>query len=360
MKKIIALVLSVLMIIALTACGGGGGETPAPAGSGGSAEPAPAAEDAPVTLSYSTHLANVGSTGERLASWLDEVQTKSNNTITIDPYWSASLVAPTSAYAETSQGICDINTQASGMEADHFVIGSALSYFYYGEGTEQERMAAVHDVYASVPGAMDEYSDVEILGYGNAGAEFCIYSTKPIRSIADLKGLNIRIMEDWIFDVFMDLGAAPVKMPLGQMYESIEKGAIDAILLGCGNYVSENLADYVKYMTYIGVGSSPNVWTYINKDSWNKLSANQQEILKSTSETCEEDLMNNVWAVDDGPTAEANGVELIHFSQEDTDAIIAAAKEKAQAQIEKLNAAGLDGQAIFDAARAAIEKHVQK
>ena len=147
-------------------------------------------------------------------------------------------------------------------------------------------------------------------------------------------------------------------MPLGQMYESIEKGAIDAILLGCSNYVSENLADYVQYMTYIGVGSSPNVWTYVNNISWDKMSDHQKEIMKTTAEQCEKNLIENVWSIDDGPVAEANGVELIHFSEEDTAKIIEVAKQKAQDQIDKLNAAGLDGQAIFDAARAAIEKYI--
>lgn len=365
MKRLLAMILAVFMVVALTACsgGGGGGDKPAPPDGGGetttqSGGGETTASDPQLTLNYSTHVANVGSTGEILGAWLKQVEDESGGSINIEEYWSASLVPPTSAYAETSQGVCDINTQASGMEGDHFIIGSALSYFYYGEGTEEQRMQAVHEVYATVPGALDEYSDVEILGYGNAGAEFCIYSTKPIRTIDDLKGLNIRIMEDWVFDVFMELGAAPVKMPLGQMYESIEKGAIDAILLGCSNYVSENLADYVQYMTYIGVGSSPNVWTYVNNISWDKMSDHQKEIMKTTAEQCEKNLIENVWSIDDGPVAESNGVELIHFSEEDTAKIIEVAKQKAQEQIDKLNAAGLDGQAIFDAARAAIEKYI--
>src|SRR5690606_15251329 len=58
-------------------------------------------------------------------------------------------------------------------------------------------------------------------------AEAFLHSRKPVRTLEDLKGLKLRTAGAWL-DMAKDLGAAPVTTPGGEVYQMLERGAIDA------------------------------------------------------------------------------------------------------------------------------------
>jgi len=58
-------------------------------------------------------------------------------------------------------------------------------------------------------------------------AEAFLHSRKPVRTLADLNGLKFRTAGAWLA-ISKGLGAAPVTMPGGEVYTSLERGAIDA------------------------------------------------------------------------------------------------------------------------------------
>ncbi|MDE0056498.1 MAG: C4-dicarboxylate ABC transporter substrate-binding protein, partial [Defluviicoccus sp.] len=58
-------------------------------------------------------------------------------------------------------------------------------------------------------------------------AEAFLHSRKPVKTLADLKGLKFRTAGAWLA-ISKGLGAAPVTMPGGEVYTSLERGAIDA------------------------------------------------------------------------------------------------------------------------------------
>ena len=58
-------------------------------------------------------------------------------------------------------------------------------------------------------------------------AEVFLHSRKPVKTLADLKGLKIRTAGAWL-EMAKDLGAAPVTTAGGDVYPMLERGAIDA------------------------------------------------------------------------------------------------------------------------------------
>jgi len=247
MKKLISMLLALAMVITLFAgCGGGKTDTPANTDKPATTDSGKKPEDKSVTLRYATHMSSTSDTGKLLQAWLDDMNAKSNGTITVNPYWQASLVAPINAYAETSAGVTDFMTHAPGNETDHFILETALTYMYCGQLPNAEQIEVAHELWEKVPAWQKEFSEVEVLGFGSAGNTFYILSTTPVKSLADLKGMDIRVMEQWAFDLMLDLGANPIKMPLGEMYEGLQKGVIDGVLLCESHYLSENLTDYIS------------------------------------------------------------------------------------------------------------------
>src|SRR5262245_57854919 len=58
-------------------------------------------------------------------------------------------------------------------------------------------------------------------------AEVFLHSRKPVKTLADLKGLKLRTAGAWL-EMAKELGAAPVTTAGGDVYAMLERGAIDA------------------------------------------------------------------------------------------------------------------------------------
>ncbi len=88
-------------------------------------------------------------------------------------------------------------------------------------------------------------ADVMILGYAGGGVRNLIVN-KPVRNMADLKGLKIRVMGAPIqTQTFQTMGAAPSVIAYAEIYNAIQTGVIQA---------AENEALGVEQMKFYEVG----------------------------------------------------------------------------------------------------------
>jgi tripartite ATP-independent transporter DctP family solute receptor len=104
-------------------------------------------------------------------------------------------------------------------------------------------------------------------------------STKPIRTVADLAGLRIRVSPGKIrVDTFQSLGAAPTPIALSELYTSLQTHVIDAQenpLLLIEQQKFFEVQKYVSLSEHIWSG----YWTLFNQDVWNKLGRDLQAIV---------------------------------------------------------------------------------
>ena len=63
---------------------------------------------------------------------------------------------------------------------------------------------------------------------GNTGTQMGGWFRKEVKTIADFKGLKMRLGGGLIGDVMTKLGAVPQSIPGGEIYQALEKGTIDA------------------------------------------------------------------------------------------------------------------------------------
>jgi TRAP-type mannitol/chloroaromatic compound transport system substrate-binding protein len=76
------------------------------------------------------------------------------------------------------------------------------------------------------------WDNVIVLGpMGYLSAENEMWSNRKINSLADYDGLKIRTYGEW-GKVLEDIGAAPLYLPAGEVYQALERGVIDATELG--------------------------------------------------------------------------------------------------------------------------------
>ena len=105
-------------------------------------------------------------------------------------------------------------------------------------------------------------------------------STKPIRNVADLAGLKIRVSPGKIrVDTFQSLGAAPTPIALSELYTSLQTHVIDAQenpLLLIEQQKFYEVQKYVSMSEHIWSG----YWTLFNQDVWNKFPKDIQAVIE--------------------------------------------------------------------------------
>ncbi len=90
-----------------------------------------------------------------------------------------------------------------------------------------------------------EKADVKIIGYAGGGTRHLIVN-KPVRNMAELKGLDIRVMGAPIQTrIFQAISAAPTVIAYNEIYNAIQTGVIEA---------AENEATGIEQMKFYEVG----------------------------------------------------------------------------------------------------------
>ena len=86
------------------------------------------------------------------------------------------------------------------------------------------------------------------LAFYDSGARSIYNSVRPVRSIADLKGLRLRVQQSELMsDMIRALGAEPVELPYGQVLTGLATRLIDGAE---NNWPSFVTTDHYKYAGY--------------------------------------------------------------------------------------------------------------
>jgi TRAP-type mannitol/chloroaromatic compound transport system substrate-binding protein len=119
---------------------------------------------------------------------------------------------------------------------------------------------------------------------GNTGTQMGGWFNKEINSADDLKGLKMRI-PGLGGDVMAKLGASPVSLPGGQIYENLVSGAIDATeWVGPYNDYFMKFYEAAKYYYYPGMHEPGGGLSFgFNKAYWEALSDWEKAIITAAS-----------------------------------------------------------------------------
>ncbi len=130
----------------------------------------------------------------------------------------------------------------------------------------------------------DFIKDYNIISFpaGNTGAQMGGWFRKEIKTVADLKGLKMRI-GGFAGTVLQKLGAVPQQIPGGDIYPALEKGTIDAAEW-VGPYDDEKLGFYKVAKNYYYPGwweGGPELDLFVNIKAWTDLPKDYQSALES-------------------------------------------------------------------------------
>jgi TRAP-type mannitol/chloroaromatic compound transport system substrate-binding protein len=166
---------------------------------------------------------------------------------------------------------------------------------------------------------------------GNTGVQMGGWFRKEMRSASDFKGLKMR-MPGLGGDVIAKLGASPVSLPGGQIYENLMSGAIDATeWVGPWNDSFMKFYEAAKYYYYPGMHEPAAQLTLgMNRKWWEGLSKSDQMIITAASEMENSVMMSEYNAKNGASLAKLiseQGVKLRSFNDDIYDSFGEAAAE---------------------------------
>ncbi|BEP34680.1 TRAP transporter substrate-binding protein [Variovorax sp. V59] len=137
-----------------------------------------------------------------------------------------------------------------------------------------------------------KYNMVSFAG-GNTGCQMGGWFRKEIKSVADFKGMKMRLGGGLIGDVMTKLGAVPQSLPGGEIYQALEKGTIDAAEW-VGPYDDQKLGFNKVAPFYYYPGwweGGPEVDFFINQKALDGLSAENKAIVEAAAAVASSDML---------------------------------------------------------------------
>lgn len=120
------------------------------------------------------------------------------------------------------------------------------------------------------------------LAFYDSGAR-SIYTRKPVRNIADMKGVKLRVQQSdlWV-SLAGAMGANATPMPMGEVYTAFKTGLVDAAENNIPSYESSKHFEVVKYYSKTEHSMAPEVVMY-SKRMWDKLSPEDRKIIRQAA-----------------------------------------------------------------------------
>ena len=157
-----------------------------------------------------------------------------------------------------------------------------------------------------------------------------IPAKKPIRTVADLKGVKMRAPEGLSAEVWRRLGVGVVTLPGSEVYTALERGVIDATDWGTlGMNQDLGYHKIAAYPLYPGFHSMPASEVAVNMDKWKELPDDVKAIVESATRDFNRDMIQRI-ALEDSKAATAATaakVELVDWSPEERKKFRSAAQQ---------------------------------
>ena len=292
--------------------------------------------------------------------WADNVEAASEGRIKVERYPSMQLGGkPTELMDQAIDGVADVVWTVVGYTPGRFPRTEVFEMPFMM--TNAEAVSRAYWELFEKEMRDTEFKDVEILGTWVHGPGL-FHSSEPIVSPDDLNGVKIRGGSRTINKLMDLLGATPVGMPVPAVPEALSKGVIDATTIPWEVTAALKVPELVGNHTEFG-NRALYTLTFVlamNKAKYDSLPADLQKVIDDNSGMEFSAFAGKTQEGSDGPARElalSNGNNIITLSDEQVAEWEAAVAPVVENWIADMDKKGIDGQALFDEAKALIEKY---
>jgi tripartite ATP-independent transporter DctP family solute receptor len=233
---------------------------------------------------------------------------------------------------QTRAGAIDLN-RTNGTLIGNFVPAmNVLAMPFLFRSTEHLQKVLDGPIGNEILNSFEPYGFVGLAFY-DSGARSIYNSVRPARSIADIRGLRLRVQQSELMsDMIRALGAEPIELPYGQVLTALSTALIDGAENNWPSFVTSDHYKYAGYYTLTEHSMSPEVLVMSQK-AWESLSAEDRTIFREAA-IGSSHFMHDKWKDLEQQSrrqAEAEGVTIVSdFDRKPFEAAMAGIYQKAQ------------------------------
>ncbi len=180
-----------------------------------------------------------------IAPWCEKVARESANRIKCQMFPAMSMGGtPPQLVDQVRDGVTDLTITLPGYTPGRFPVMEAFELPFLTNSAEAGASAAwdFHNKYAP-----KEFAGTKLLAMWIHDEGYIHTNARPVKTLADFKGLKMRAPTRQANKLLTALGASPVGMPLPAIPDAVSKGTIDGFLLPWEVMPSLKLQEMVKF-----------------------------------------------------------------------------------------------------------------
>jgi TRAP-type transport system periplasmic protein len=248
----------------------------------------------------------------------EKVEKLSNGELKFDFYHSAQLYGGKEEFAAVSRGEVDFSiphdTYHTGEVPE---LGITSLPFLFNDLDQAMYMLDIglKDMIAPI---LEEKQNCILLGWA-AVDPYQLYSKDPINTIEDIKGKVWAISGTPAAKAIEQIGGSTTMMSSGELYLALQTGTIDGALRPLLTGVGRKLDEVADYLTLVPRFQAWGDMLVMNKDKWDRLTEEQQEILKKAARDWEYQVyyMSKMYIQDAVKTLVDRGMNVSYLSEEE-------------------------------------------
>lgn len=293
---------------------------------------------------------------DAVIKFIELVEDYSGGTITCVDFPDNQLGNDEQRWEMTQTGECDISIGSTSSVAssynDFYIFDCPYLFLSRDEAFD---IGFASEAGQAIIGGVEEMG-LKGLALWENGFRNVTTNNKEINSLADLKGLKLRTMDNAIhLAAWKAMGANPTPMAFSEVFTALQQGTVDGQENPYGIIVGNKFEEVEKFAVETRHSFTP-YYVVMNLDKWNSLTAEQQDaITRAMAEATEyEKEQSAKYEEEDVGTIEAAGCKVIKLSEEALAEFKAAADSAdcASMAMEKMEHPEL-GQGLLDALAAA-------
>lgn len=319
-----------------------------------------------VTLKFHTFMAPQSNVWLNMhKAWMAKVEKESGGRIKFEAYPAMQLGGtPVQLYDQAKDGVVDIVWTLPGNTAGRFPRVEVFDLPFMMTNAEATSKAYWEYVQTL---AADEFKDVQVIALQVHGPGVIHTVDKPVKSIADLKGLKLRAPTRQATKLLASLGATPVGMPLPGIPDALSKGTINGCVIPWEVVPSVKVHELTKYHAeFDPAGGALYTTTFVmamNKAKYNSLPADLKKVIDNNSGMATSAWLGKVQQGGDvagrKSASDRGGNTIFTVSPAEAQEFRRKSRSIEVEWVEDMNKRGFDGRKLLDTARALIEKHTK-
>jgi tripartite ATP-independent transporter DctP family solute receptor len=210
------------------------------------------------------------------------IEEKSGGRLQIRVFHSRQLGEEKETIEQTRAGAIDLNRSNVALIGTFVPAMNVLAMPFLFRSIEHLQKVLDGPIGNEILGSFEPYGFVGLAFY-DSGARSVYNSVRPIRSIADLKGLRLRVQQSELMsDMIKALGAEPIELPYGQVLTGLATKLIDGAENNWPSFVTTDHYKYAGYYTLTEHTMGPEV-LIMSRKAWESLPPEDRTIFREAA-----------------------------------------------------------------------------